>query len=73
MEKLELKRVFLIKDNNEDVRLPDINPLLTPEEVIDHYSNEYPKLHTGIVLAGVVNEDNTEVVFEIKDNFGHKG
>lgn len=68
-----LKRVFLFedKDGKMTVRLTDPNPKLTPEEVLDHYSGQYPTLANALVLPGEVKGDIME--FEVKDNFGTKG
>ena len=71
METIALKRVFIAHIDKEEVRLADPNPNLTPEEVMDHYSGEYPKLQNAIVLPGEVKGDIME--FEVKDNFGDTG
>lgn len=39
-----LQRKFIVEINNEKVELDDINPNLTPEEVMDIYSSTYPQL-----------------------------
>jgi PRTRC genetic system protein C len=67
-----LKRVFIYKGKNKDViNLADPNPALTPEEVLDHYSGEYPELLNAFVLPGDAKGDIME--FEVKSNFGDKG
>jgi PRTRC genetic system protein C len=71
MEITALKRVFKFTNDGSDLSLDDPNPEMTPEEVLDHYSNEYPKLSTAVVTPGVVKGETME--FEIKDNFGDKG
>jgi PRTRC genetic system protein C len=74
MKVIKLKRVFVMKgDDKEKINLPDPNPTYTPEEVLDHYSADYPKLQTAVVLPGEESEDGKSITFEIKDNFGSKG
>jgi PRTRC genetic system protein C len=74
MKVVKLKRVFtIVGENKEVVTLPDPNPRYSPEEVMDHYSLDYPKLHTAIIGEGVLSPDGQSMVFEIKDNFGSKG
>lgn len=71
---VELKRVFrvTVEKGQDPILLPDPNPTYTPEEVLDHYSNDYPKLHTSVVLPGIEGTEG-EMIFEVKDNFGDKG
>lgn len=74
MKIVKLKRVFkLTGDKKEVTLLPDPNPTYTPEEVLEHYSVEYPKLHTAVVLDGKESANGESVEFEIMDNFGTKG
>jgi PRTRC genetic system protein C len=62
-----LKRKFLY-DSKE---LPDPNPKLSKEEVLDLYSNSYPEL-TSAQIVGPKIENNCQV-FEFKTVMGTKG
>lgn len=67
-----LKRVFIYKGKKSDtINLADPNPALTPEEVLDHYSGEYPELINAFVLPGEQKGDIME--FDVNSNFGDKG
>lgn len=73
-----LKRIFKFSPRSnkklggdkEPVTLADPNPMYTPEEVLDHYSMEYPELSNSIVVPGEVNGDcyiyNIETTMETK-------
>lgn len=73
MDVKKLKRVFIMKGESgtDKVKLGDPSHLMSPEEVIDFYSNQYPKLQNSVVMPGLQRGDTME--FEIKDNFGPKG
>jgi PRTRC genetic system protein C len=72
LETTKLKRVFEYETKKEGtITLNDPNPALSPDEVLDHYSSDYPQLQNAVVLPGEVKGDT--MVFTIKDNFGDKG
>lgn len=60
-------RVFKKKDET----LPDPNPMLTPEEVMAYYSNQYPELTTSNVFGPKI--ENDKAVYEFKSTVGTKG
>lgn len=60
-------RVF--KTKNET--LPDPNPMLSPEEVMLYYSNQYPELTTANVFGPKI--ENDKAVYEFKTTVGTKG
>jgi PRTRC genetic system protein C len=54
------------------VELTDINPLLSENSVLQHYSAVYPELtNASIVNKGLVNND--KIMYEFKTNVGTKG
>lgn len=63
----EYKRVF--KHNGQ--KLSDPNPDMSPEEVMNFYSNQYPELTTSNVHGPKV--ENDEAVYEFKTTVGTKG
>jgi PRTRC genetic system protein C len=44
-----LDRVFKFRNGNEDVILPDPNPDMQPDEVMDFYSATYTELTTATI------------------------
>lgn len=60
-------RVF--RFNGRD--LPDPDVTLKPEEVLQHYSRQYPKLIGGKVIEPVIEGDSH--VYELRQSFGAKG
>lgn len=60
-------RVFKKKDET----LPDPNPMLSPEEVMAYYSNQYPELTTSNVFGPKIEDD--KAVYEFKTTVGTKG
>lgn len=66
-----LQRVFILKDDKGDIELPDPNPTYTPEEVLDHYATQYPKLTNAVAIPD--KEKDGKYVYKIKDTVGVKG
>ena len=64
---LKFPRVFKKKDET----LPDPNPMLSPEEVMAYYSNQYPELTTSNVFGPKI--ENDKAVYEFKSTVGTKG
>lgn len=61
------KRVFKHGNN----RLSDPNPDMTPEEVMNFYSNQYPELTTSNVHGPKIEEG--VALYEFKTTVGTKG
>lgn len=65
---LTLARVF----RYDGIDLPDPDPTASPEEVLAHYSQQYPRLAGGKVIDSVVEGD--KLVYEMRaGGFGDKG
>lgn len=63
-----LKRVFIFNG----LQLEDINPKLSEQTILNHYSGIYPELtNAKIENKGVQN--NKEIVYEFKSTIGVKG
>ena len=61
------KRVF----KHGSVTLADPNPEMSPEEVMNFYSNQYPELTTSNVQGPKIDGDNA--VYTFKTTVGTKG
>lgn len=51
--------------------LPDPDPSMTPDDVMNYYANIYPQLTTATVHGPVINDDTAE--YEFKTTIGTKG
>jgi len=60
----QLKRVFLLKNNGQDVILDDPQPKWSPEAVQNFHSHNYPMLTTAKVSGPVIKDDTVQYVFE---------
>jgi PRTRC genetic system protein C len=56
---IKMQRVFRMGV----VDLPDVDPSLTPEQILEHYAEQYPQLRRGKVQELGVEGDN--VVFSL--------
>lgn len=61
------KRVF----KHGTVALADPNPNMTPEEVMNFYSNQYPELTTSNVHGPII--EANEAIYTFKTTVGTKG
>jgi len=57
---IEMNRSFLFGGTE----LPDPDPELSPEEVLDHYSRQYPQLNRGKVHQ--VSDSGDTIIYEMK-------
>ncbi|OJV54208.1 MAG: PRTRC system protein C [Bacteroidetes bacterium 43-16] len=60
----ELRRVFLFKDKETEVRLPDPNSNYSPETVMDFYAATYDILTTAKLTGPVIKNDEMQYRFE---------
>jgi PRTRC genetic system protein C len=67
LQVLNYKRVFI----HNGKRLSDPNPSMSPDEVMNYYSNLYPELTTSNVHGPKI--ENDEAVYEFKTTVGTKG
>ena len=71
METTKLKRKFILKKDNQEIELEDINPLFPVKDIVELYSNTYPELiNTSIEPKGVI-DDN--LVYHFSCIAGTKG
>lgn len=66
-----IKRVFKMKRNGKEIVLDDPGNGMSPTEVMDFYSLNYPELTTATVHGPEIEDD--QVVYEFKTTIGVKG
>jgi len=69
MQKQKLNRVFSYKGTN----LPDPNPTCTVEQVMKHYTNQYPELVNYTVESTDIDDKKGEMKYAITVSIGTKG
>ena len=67
----ELSRIFLHKENGQEVRLADPDNTFTATEVQHFYANTYPILTTAKIRGPEILND--EVVYHFETSMGTKG
>lgn len=60
----QLKRVFILKEKEQQIRLSDPEPKWSAEAVLNFYSNTYPILTTAKISPPVIQDDEVEYKFE---------
>lgn len=60
----QLERVFIFKDNGQEIRLPDPEPKWSVEAVMNFYANTYPIFTTAKISAPKIWEDTVQYRFE---------
>lgn len=59
-----LERVFILKDNGQEIVLTDPEPHWSVDAVLNFYANTYPILTTAKVSAPQIKDDAVEYRFE---------
>ena len=67
----ELKRVFLHKESNQEIRLADPGAEFTPGDVQNFYSGLYPILTNAKIIGPEIKDD--EVQYRFESTMGVKG
>ncbi|BBQ08771.1 MULTISPECIES: PRTRC system protein C [Weeksellaceae] len=60
----QLERIFILRDNGQEIRLTDPEPKWSVEAVMNFYANTYPLLTTSKVSAPKIKDDAVEYRFE---------
>lgn len=60
----QLQRVFILKDNRQEIRLTDPEPKWSVEAVMNFYANTYPILTTAKVSTPHIKDDTIQYRFE---------
>lgn len=66
-----LERVFYFDDNGRDIKLSDPDNRLSPEAVLNFYSNTYPIMTTAKIDGPEIRDD--EVQYRFASTIGTKG
>ncbi len=66
-----MPRVFTLNSRGEDIRLTDLNPKGTPEEIKRLYSDQYPELLSATITGPTIN--NNEIIYKFSPKAGTKG
>lgn len=66
-----LERAFYFEDNGQSIRLSDPNSKLSPEAILNFYSNTYPLLTTAKIEGPEIKDD--EVQYQFVSTMGTKG
>jgi PRTRC genetic system protein C len=67
----QLSRAFIFEHEGQEVRLSDPDHKMTPETVLNFYSQTYPLLTTAKIEGPTIVDD--EVRFEFISTLGTKG
>ncbi|MEZ2336369.1 PRTRC system protein C [Mucilaginibacter sp. RCC_168] len=67
----QLKRVFLHKENGQEVRLADPGAEFTANDVQNFYSTNYPVLTNAKIIGPEIKDD--EVQYRFESTMGFKG
>jgi len=59
-----MERVFLFENKGEKLELADPDPKMTPEAVLNFYSNTYAILATAKISGGEIKNDKLEYQFQ---------
>lgn len=71
MEATLLPRVFVHKENGQEVRLNDPEQKFSPEAVLNYYANIYPILNNATITGPEFVND--EVEYQFVSTIGKKG
>ena len=67
----ELTRVFLHKENGQEIRLADLGAEFSTNDVQNFYSATYPILTNAKIIGPEIKDD--EVQYRFESTMGHKG
>lgn len=71
LEAQVLKREFTFQKNGTQVTLPDPNPEMSIQEVMQFYSGQYPELTTATLEEPVV--EGKKATYKVRQTVGTKG
>lgn len=67
------KFVIVKKDEDDNITLKDPNANMSVQEVINHYSTQYPELTTASVQGPDIEEGTDTAVYRFTTVLGDKG
>lgn len=71
LQTTQLQRVFLLKQDGQEIRLTDPSDKLSPEAVLNFYSGNYPILTTAKITGPEIKDD--EIQYQFETTIGTKG
>lgn len=60
----QLERIFILKENGNEIRLSDPEPNWSVEAVLNFYAPNYPILTTAKISAPKIEDDTVQYRFE---------
>ena len=66
-----LERIFIHKDNGQEVRLTDPGETFNPDMVLNFYSGTYPVLTNARIVGPEIKND--EIQYRFESTMGTKG
>ena len=66
-----LERIFIHKENGQDIRLSDPGEAFSPEAALNFYANTYPILTNAKVSGPEIKDD--EIQYKFVSTMGTKG
>ncbi|OKS88725.1 PRTRC system protein C [Mucilaginibacter polytrichastri] len=71
LQTTQLERIFIHKDNGQEVRLTDPNDTMNPDMVLNFYTGTYPILTNARIVGPEIKDDFIQYRFE--STMGTKG
>ena len=71
LQTTQLERIFIHKENGQEVRLTDPNERLNPDMVLNFYTGTYPILTNARIVGPEIKND--EIQYRFESTMGTKG
>jgi len=71
LQSTHLERIFIHKENGQEVRLTDPNDRMNPDAVLNFYTGTYPILTNARIVGPEIKND--EVQYRFESTMGTKG
>lgn len=71
LQTTQLERIFIHKENGQEVRLTDPNEAMNPDSVLNFYTGTYPILTNARIVGPEIKDDMIQYRFE--STMGTKG
>jgi PRTRC genetic system protein C len=71
LQTTQLERIFIHKDNGQEVRLSDPGEAFNPDMVLNFYSGTYPVLTNARIVGPEIKND--EIQYRFESTMGTKG
>jgi PRTRC genetic system protein C len=71
LQTTQLERIFIYRDNGQEVRLSDPGETFNPDMVLNFYSGTYPVLTNARIVGPEIKND--EIQYRFESTMGTKG